>query len=84
MSQVVSVDELRLRIRLTRKLADSLDGVDLSAFKVGDCIELSPRIGRTLILEGWAELVDPSPVERPVARPVEPPATQAPEDEPDP
>jgi len=61
--------DLRLRIRLIKKLADSLDGVDVADVQVGECVELVPASARALILEGWAELADPSPVEAPVERP---------------
>jgi hypothetical protein len=44
-----------MRIRLTRKLADYLDGIDLSAYRPGDVISMSPAQTRLLIAEGWAE-----------------------------
>ena len=44
-----------MRIRLTRKLADYLDGIDLSEYRPGDVISLSPWQTRLLIAEGWAE-----------------------------
>jgi hypothetical protein len=44
-------------VRLTQKLADSIDGIDLSGRAVGDAIEVSPREASLLIAEGWAELV---------------------------
>jgi hypothetical protein len=47
-----------LRIRLTRKLAINLNGVDLSNVKVGDVIDLSIEHAAMLIREGWAERVD--------------------------
>jgi hypothetical protein len=46
-----------LRIRLTRKLAECLNGVDISAFRVGEVIELPDQAARMLIAEGWAEKV---------------------------
>jgi hypothetical protein len=67
--------ELRLKIRLTRKLADRMNGVDLSQVKEGDCVELIPAEARLLILEGWAELVDATPVETPVEAQGEPPVS---------
>lgn len=42
-------------IRLTRKLAGVIDGVDLTRWSVGDLVELSEWEARTLIAEGWAE-----------------------------
>lgn len=44
-----------MRVRLTRKLAAELDGIDLSLHHVGDTIDLPTREARTLIAEGWAE-----------------------------
>jgi hypothetical protein len=41
-------------VRLTRKLAERLDGVDLSSRSVGDVFEMAPREARLLIEEGWA------------------------------
>jgi hypothetical protein len=50
-------NEVFVRIRLTRKLASLLNGVDLSSFKVGDVVRLPERDAMMLVLEGWAELV---------------------------
>jgi hypothetical protein len=44
-----------IRIRLTRKLAAFLNGVDLSAFRVGDVRELPNASAAMLIAEGWGE-----------------------------
>ena len=49
---------MRLRVRLLRKFADRLNDVDLSKFRVGDCVELAPREARMLLAEGWAELCE--------------------------
>ena len=45
-------------IRLTRKLAECVDGVDLSRSREGDVLDLSSREGELLIAEGWAETCD--------------------------
>jgi hypothetical protein len=45
-------------VRLTRKLADMIDGVDLSAYRVGQNLHLSATEARLLIAEGWAEMVE--------------------------
>ena len=42
-------------VRLTRKYAEIIDGVDLSAADVGDRLELPPHEAEVLIAEGWAE-----------------------------
>ena len=47
-----------MRIRLIRKLADAIDGVDISDAVVGDIIDLKPAEAGLLIAEGWAVLVD--------------------------
>jgi hypothetical protein len=43
-----------MRIRLTRKLSQSLNGVDLSRQSVGDWIDLPRRDAELLVAEGWA------------------------------
>jgi hypothetical protein len=45
------------RIRLIRKLASVLNGVDLSNFAVGDVILVPEATAAMLIREGWADLV---------------------------
>ena len=47
-----------VRVRLTRKLAAVVNGVDISAINLGDVIELPPRSAAMLIAEGWAEPAD--------------------------
>jgi hypothetical protein len=43
-----------MRVRLTRKLAECIDGVDLSRSRTGDILDLSPQQARLLISEQWA------------------------------
>lgn len=43
-----------MQIRLTRKLADFIDGIDLSHRGVGDLIDLPQYQAELLIAEGWA------------------------------
>ena len=45
-----------MRIRLTRKLALCINGVDISGLNVGDVVDLPESNARMLLLEGWAEL----------------------------
>ena len=47
----------KLRVRLTRKLAECVDDVDLSNYRVGDIFELPDRDARLLIAEGCAERI---------------------------
>jgi hypothetical protein len=50
-------DELtpQTSVRLTRKYADVIDGVDLRDAEVGDELRLAPHDADVLIAEGWAE-----------------------------
>ena len=41
-------------VRLTRKYAEMIDGIDLSGYVVGDRIRLFPREAALLVAEGWA------------------------------
>jgi hypothetical protein len=47
-----------MRVRLTRKLAECIDGVDLTGRVVGDVLEVSDRDARCLMAEGWAVPAD--------------------------
>jgi hypothetical protein len=46
-------------IRLTRKLADALNGLDLRAYRVGQVLNLTDPIAQMLVAERWAEEVVP-------------------------
>lgn len=43
-----------MHVKVTRKFADLIDGIDLSRLSVGDVIAVPVRDGHTLIAEGWA------------------------------
>jgi hypothetical protein len=45
-----------MRIRLVRKLAERIDGVDLSGCTVGDVVDFSPMDAGLLLAEGWGLL----------------------------
>src|SRR5437660_10762923 len=45
-----------MRVRLTQKLAECIDGVDLSGREVGDVFDAPATDGRLLIAENWAIL----------------------------
>ena len=45
-------------VRLLRKFAESIDGVNLENAVVGDLLDLSPRDANILIAEGWAVHAD--------------------------
>jgi hypothetical protein len=42
-----------MRVRLIRKLAERLDGIDLSECAVGDELNLSYRKARLIVAERW-------------------------------
>jgi hypothetical protein len=44
----------RMRVLLTRKLAEVIDGIDLSSRKIGDVFDVSGTEGRLLVAERWA------------------------------
>ena len=44
-----------IRIRLTKKLAAVMNGVDVSTLRVGDIIELPDAAAIMMIAEEWAE-----------------------------
>jgi hypothetical protein len=46
-----------MHVRLTVKLAEVVEGVDLSAYVEGDVIELAERDANLLLMGGWAERV---------------------------
>ena len=52
--EVVGEVQLKLRIRLIKKLAEWIDGVDLRAHAPGDVLNLSQSEARLLLAEGWA------------------------------
>jgi hypothetical protein len=45
-------------VRLKVKLADRVDGIDISRCREGDILELSDRDAALLIAEGWGVLVE--------------------------
>ena len=44
-----------MKVRLTRKFADLINGIDLSRAHTGETLELSQRDAEILLAEGWAE-----------------------------
>jgi hypothetical protein len=62
-------------VRLMRKLAPVLNGVDLSKFQVGDVLDLSKPMAWMLVAEGWAEF-EPSPASSSLNRPGRTPIAQ--------
>jgi hypothetical protein len=50
---------LDVRVRLTRKLSERLNGLDLRPFRVGQILELADPVAYMLIAERWGEEVIP-------------------------
>ena len=53
-----------MRVRLTRKLAERIDGVSLEGINVGDVLDLVEREARLLIAEDWATAEERRRVQR--------------------
>jgi hypothetical protein len=47
----------RMQVKLIRKFANAINGIDLSSVRVGDIVDLSAYHAALLISEGWAEAV---------------------------
>ena len=47
-----------VRIRLLRKLALLMNGIDVSRLSVGDIMELPDSAAEMMIAEGWGERVE--------------------------
>ena len=48
-----------MQVRLTKKLAEVIDGIDLSDRRVGDVVDLPKHDAEILLAEGWASPVEP-------------------------
>jgi hypothetical protein len=57
-----------MRVKLIRKLADILNGIDLTKVCVGDVVDLKTRHAVLLVAEGWAEPVKNVKVQEPEDR----------------
>ena len=49
-----------MHVRLFKKFASFLNGVDLRNVRVGECVDLPAATARMMVLEGWAEPVGPA------------------------
>jgi len=47
-----------MKIRLTRKFSQLINGIDLSQVREGDTLELPARDADMLVAEGWAVAAD--------------------------
>ena len=43
-----------VQIRLTKKFANMLDGIDLTVMRVGEVVSVPVRVAQILVAEGWA------------------------------
>lgn len=59
--------ERKVVVRLTRKFADAIDGIDLAQAHVGDRLLLPRHDAAVLIAEGWAERAEAA--DRPRTKP---------------
>ena len=50
-----------MRVRLVRKFANALNGIDLSKVSVGDVIDLLPHQAAMLVAERWAVSASDTP-----------------------
>ena len=48
------VRQKRMKVQIVRKLADELNGIDLSDVKIGDLVVLAKDEAEMLIAESWA------------------------------
>ena len=48
-----------MRVRLVRKFALVLNGVDLSHVHLGEVVDFPDGAARMLVREGWAEVIEP-------------------------
>jgi hypothetical protein len=46
--------KMRMRVRLIRKYANVLNGIDLTKIRIGDTVELTSYQAELLVREGWA------------------------------
>jgi len=53
-----------MRVKLIRKFANVLNGIDLTRIAVGDIVDLTAHDAALLVVEGWAQEV---PTEAPRA-----------------
>ena len=58
-------------IRLTKKLARIVNGIDITSINVGDIVELPNAAAAMMVREGWAEVVSERAL-RQSARPTNP------------
>ena len=60
-----------MHVRLTKKFAEALDGVDLSRWRVGEVLAVTRHEAELLLAEGWAEPVRDDAVTALSNRPIE-------------
>jgi hypothetical protein len=48
-----------MRVKLVRKFANRLNGIDLTGFNVGHVIDVKPHEAALLVAEGWAVIEAP-------------------------
>jgi len=58
-----------MKVRLTRKFSNLLNGIDLSRYQKGDTLDLPARDAEMLVAEVWAEPAGESVRDRAADRP---------------
>jgi hypothetical protein len=48
------MQSVHMKVVLTRKLADSMDGINVAGYAVGDVLDLTASEARLLVAEQWA------------------------------
>jgi hypothetical protein len=48
-----------MRVKLIRKFANAINGIDLTNVRVGDVVDMKPHHAALLVAEGWAEELAP-------------------------
>jgi hypothetical protein len=56
-----------VKLRLTKRFADAIDGISLARCRVGDVIDFPPDEARVLLASEWAVIAEPQMSEVPDA-----------------
>jgi hypothetical protein len=68
--QIHAKRRVDMRVRLTRRLASCIDGVNLAGHKVGDILDITLHDAQLLIAEEWAVPVAATESRRPLVLPM--------------
>jgi hypothetical protein len=48
-----------MKLRLTKRFADAMDGISLAGCRIGDVIDFPPDEARVLLASEWAVIAEP-------------------------